>query len=355
MTFPVEFFDMGAARFVHLRLHSEYSMTDGTVRIDDAVERAPGRRHAGARAHRCRQRVRPGQVLPRGARRRDQADRSAATSGSQQRDRSRQAASACCCCAPSAPAICGCASCCRAPGCSNQHRGRAEIAAELVRERHRRPDRAVRGRATATSARRCWPDNAAAAERLAQGWASAFPGRFYLEVQRAGHPQDEALRRAHRGPRRAARPAGGGDASGAVPRRRGFPRARGARVHRRRASPGRPAPAQPLHAGAVLQDAGGDGGAVRRHARRRSRTASRSRSAATWRSSSARAACRSSRRPTGVTIDELLSARGAKPGWSARFETLFPIQPSASNAALSRAARVRDPRPSCRWASPATS
>src|SRR5688572_23878707 len=40
VTFPVEFFDMGAARFVHLRLHSEYSVSDGAVRIDDAVERA---------------------------------------------------------------------------------------------------------------------------------------------------------------------------------------------------------------------------------------------------------------------------------------------------------------------------
>src|SRR5688572_32681191 len=31
---------MAAPRFVHLRLHSEYSVTDGIVRIDDAVERA---------------------------------------------------------------------------------------------------------------------------------------------------------------------------------------------------------------------------------------------------------------------------------------------------------------------------
>ena len=28
---------MPAPRFVHLRLHSEYSVTDGIVRIDDAV------------------------------------------------------------------------------------------------------------------------------------------------------------------------------------------------------------------------------------------------------------------------------------------------------------------------------
>ena len=31
---------MPAPRFVHLRLHSEYSVSDGVVRIDDAVERA---------------------------------------------------------------------------------------------------------------------------------------------------------------------------------------------------------------------------------------------------------------------------------------------------------------------------
>src|SRR5512146_3305429 len=31
---------MAAPRYVHLRLHSEYSVTDGIVRIDDAVARA---------------------------------------------------------------------------------------------------------------------------------------------------------------------------------------------------------------------------------------------------------------------------------------------------------------------------
>src|SRR5688572_17251160 len=38
--FPVEFFDMGGPRFVHLRMHSEYSVSDGIVRIEDAVRRA---------------------------------------------------------------------------------------------------------------------------------------------------------------------------------------------------------------------------------------------------------------------------------------------------------------------------
>ena len=31
---------MPAPRFVHLRMHSEYSVTDGIVRIDDAVAKA---------------------------------------------------------------------------------------------------------------------------------------------------------------------------------------------------------------------------------------------------------------------------------------------------------------------------
>src|SRR3954465_15470415 len=35
--------------------------------------------------------------------------------------------------------------------------------------------------------------NAEAAERLARGWAELFPGRYYIEVQRAGFAQGEAL------------------------------------------------------------------------------------------------------------------------------------------------------------------
>ena len=31
---------MSSARFVHLRLHSEFSITDGIVRLDDAIGRA---------------------------------------------------------------------------------------------------------------------------------------------------------------------------------------------------------------------------------------------------------------------------------------------------------------------------
>ena len=33
---------MNSPRYVHLRLHSEYSVTDGIVRVGDAVKRAAG-------------------------------------------------------------------------------------------------------------------------------------------------------------------------------------------------------------------------------------------------------------------------------------------------------------------------
>src|SRR5918912_264610 len=39
---PVEFFEIARPRFVHLRMHSEYSVSDGIVRIDEATQRAAG-------------------------------------------------------------------------------------------------------------------------------------------------------------------------------------------------------------------------------------------------------------------------------------------------------------------------
>ena len=132
---------------------------------------------------------------------------------------------------------------------------------------HRRPDRAFRrprrrrrpGAAARQRARR-------ARRRRASG-RPAFRERYYLEVQRAGRPDDDALV--------AATVALAGELALPVVathpvqflRARGFPRARSARVHRRGPRPRRHAPAAALHAGAVFQDAGRDGGALRRPAR----------------------------------------------------------------------------------------
>ena len=43
---------MAVPRFVHLRVHSEFSITDGVVRIDDAVAAGrPGPENQAIRAH----------------------------------------------------------------------------------------------------------------------------------------------------------------------------------------------------------------------------------------------------------------------------------------------------------------
>ena len=61
-------------RFVHLRLHSEYSIQDSILRIDDAIKLAKTGCHAGAGVDRSGQCVRPGEVLFRRAQEGRQAD-----------------------------------------------------------------------------------------------------------------------------------------------------------------------------------------------------------------------------------------------------------------------------------------
>ena len=106
--------------------------------------------------------------------------------------------------------------------------------------------------------------------------------RFYLEVQRAGHADDEAhvQRDRARSPASSALPVVATHPVQFLEPRR-LPGARGARLHRRRRHARRPAAAAALHARAVFQDAGGDGGAVRRPAAGARQQRSRSRSAAT--------------------------------------------------------------------------
>ena len=218
--FPVEFFDMAAATF----------------RPPAAAQRVLDRRRH--RAHRRR----------RGARRRPTACRrsrsptsptcSAWSSSTRrraargvkpivgcdvwitQRRRARQAVPRCCCCAQSRAGYLRLCDCCRAPGCTNQHRGRAEIARANGSTKGTDGLIALSGARDGDVGQALLQGNADGRRaRWRASWASAFPRRFYLEVQRAGHADDEALRRARRcalaGELGAA---GGGDASGAVPR-----------------------------------------------------------------------------------------------------------------------------------------
>ena len=63
------------ARFVHLHLHTEYSLVDGLVRVKPLLERARRAWNAGRRRDRAVESLFLGQVLPRSGRRWRQAHR----------------------------------------------------------------------------------------------------------------------------------------------------------------------------------------------------------------------------------------------------------------------------------------
>jgi DNA polymerase-3 subunit alpha len=75
----------------------------------------------------------------------------------------------------------------------NQHRARAEIALGWLRESGTEGLIALSGFAGGDVVHALAGGNAAAAEKLAAAWAKLFPGRSYLEVQRAGAPNTEKL------------------------------------------------------------------------------------------------------------------------------------------------------------------
>ena len=75
----------------------------------------------------------------------------------------------------------------------NQHRARAEIAMGWLRDSGTDGLIALSGFAGGDVGHALAAGNAAAAEKLASAWAGLFPGRYYLEVQRAGAPNTEKL------------------------------------------------------------------------------------------------------------------------------------------------------------------
>jgi DNA polymerase-3 subunit alpha len=75
----------------------------------------------------------------------------------------------------------------------NQHRARAEIAMAWFKERDTDGLIVLSGFAGGDVGHALAGGNAAAAEKLAAAWSNLFPGRYYLEVQRAGAPHTEQL------------------------------------------------------------------------------------------------------------------------------------------------------------------
>src|SRR5574341_119482 len=180
---------MAAPRFVHLRLHSEYSVSDGIVRVEEAVERA---RADGMPALALTDAANLfGMVKFYGAARTAGVKPIIGADCWLQNDTDREKPfRLLLLCASRAGYLRLCELLSRA-WLHNQHRGRGEIAREWLESTEGLI--ALSGAAAGDVGQALAAGNTQAAERLAQDWARLFPGRYYLELQRAGHAQAEAL------------------------------------------------------------------------------------------------------------------------------------------------------------------
>jgi len=171
---------MAAPRFVHLRMHSEYSVSDGIVRIEEAVARAkadgmPALALTDAanlfgmvRFYRAAREAGVKPLIGADCWVQNDADR-------------EKPYRLLLLCASHAGYLRLCELLSRA-WLRNQYRGRAELAIDWLD----RTDGLIALQALHA-------DHGEAAERLAQAWADRFPGRFYIELQRYGQPHAEAL------------------------------------------------------------------------------------------------------------------------------------------------------------------
>jgi len=180
---------MPAPRFVHLRLHSEYSVSDGIVRIEEAVERA---RADGMPALALTDAANLfGMVKFYGAARAAGVKPVIGADCWLQNDADRDKPfRLLLLCASRAGYLRLCDLLSRA-WLRNQHRGRAELAREWLQDTEGLI--ALSGAGAGDVGQALAADHGEAAERLAQGWARLFPGRYYVELQRAGQPHAEAL------------------------------------------------------------------------------------------------------------------------------------------------------------------
>jgi DNA polymerase-3 subunit alpha len=181
---------MSAPRFVHLRLHSEYSVSDGIVRLDQAVSRAAAdgmpalaltdlanlfglvKFYGAARAAG----VKP--IIGADCWLQNPGDRD-------------KPVRMLLLCTSGAGYLRLCDLLSRA-WLRNQYRARAEVSRAWLEEGTEGLI-ALSGAAAGDVGQALAAGNAEAAERLARGWAELFPGRYYVELQRAGFAQGEAL------------------------------------------------------------------------------------------------------------------------------------------------------------------
>ena len=188
----LEFFaSMAAPRFVHLRLHSEYSVTDGIVRIDDAVARAAAdempalaitdaanffgmvKFYKAARAAG----IKP--IVGADCWIQNEADR----------EKPYRMVLLC----ASHAGYLRLSALLSQAWLKNQHRARAEIRRSWLQENGSQGLIALSGALSGDLGQALGAGNIPLAEQLAREWAELFPGRYYVELQRAGLPHSETL------------------------------------------------------------------------------------------------------------------------------------------------------------------
>jgi len=180
--------------FVHLRLHSEFSVVDGIVRVDDAVERAAadGMPALGL--------TDLGNLF--GMVKFYQAARGTGVKPivgcdvwiANPKDRDRPARLLLLC-----QSRTGYLRLCELLSRAyrfNQHRGRAEIERSWLDAGSTEGLICLSGGRFGDLGQALINENLGEAQRIAAQWNAAFPGRFYVEIQRTGDPATDALARA---------------------------------------------------------------------------------------------------------------------------------------------------------------
>jgi DNA polymerase-3 subunit alpha len=180
---------MSGPSFVHLRLHSEYSVVDGIVRLDEAIKRA-------------RQDGMPALALTdlnnlfgmvkfyKAARGKGIKPIIGCDIWVENEGNRDQPSRLLLLCQSKQGYLRLCDLLTRAYR-TNQYRGRAEISRRWLVDEETEGLIALSGAHHGDVGQALLAGNESRAESLAAEWAASFPGRFYIELQRTGHPQVE--------------------------------------------------------------------------------------------------------------------------------------------------------------------
>ena len=188
---------MPSAQFVHLRLHSEYSISDGMVRIDAAVSRAAEDRmpalaltdlgnlfgmvkfYSAARSGGVKAII--------------GCDAWVAEDPSETRDPAREGGSRLLLLAKDRSGYLRLCELLTAAYLGPRRRGRAEISRAVLETGDNTGLIALSGAHLGDVGQLLLAGKSVQAEKSASRWAKLFPDNFYLEVQRCGQPQAEVL------------------------------------------------------------------------------------------------------------------------------------------------------------------